>query len=303
LGKAHDWLKSGVQPTFMRPTLQNAIEKYASQRGLEISSSTKIDSTPIDSISIPSQATTAISPDPVIRATKLQPLDLLGLTSHEFDMVKFLWQTEFQESVTEERQFKKDCKTMWALLLQALDTTMEIRVDSNQDYKAACEDNFNLYKLWTVIRTEATNKESMFNEADGWGTLISVTQESDSFERYCQRFRDALKEFDIKPPQSAQIGIFLRNLNKTANQNWMNGYIALPETSKPTTLEGIILNIRRFNYQFLTFNNSQHQPKKGQVRDSLEANHTQTNDKKPAINHKQPQRESCWNCDDPTCPR
>ena len=27
LGKAHDWLKSGVKPTFMRPTLQNAIEK------------------------------------------------------------------------------------------------------------------------------------------------------------------------------------------------------------------------------------------------------------------------------------
>ncbi len=122
-------------------------------------------------------------------------------------------------------------------------------MDSNQDYKAACEDNFNLYKLWTVIRTEATNKESMFNEADGWETLISVTQEYDSFERFYQLFRDALKGFDIKPPQFVQIGIFLRNLIKTSNQNWMNGCIALPKTSKPTTLEGIILNIRRFNYQ------------------------------------------------------
>jgi hypothetical protein len=68
-------------------------------------------------------------------------------------------------------------------------------------------------------------------------------------------------------------------------------------------LKGIILKIRRFNYQYLTFTNGQHQPKKSQVRESFEANHTQTNDKKPTNNHKQRQREACGNCYDPTCPR
>ena len=27
LGKAHDWLKSGVQPTFMRPTFMRSLKK------------------------------------------------------------------------------------------------------------------------------------------------------------------------------------------------------------------------------------------------------------------------------------
>ncbi len=75
---------------------------------------------------------------------------------------------------------------MGTQLRQELDATLEIRVDSKQDYKAACEDNFHLHKLFTVIRLQGTSKKSMFNEADGKGTLINLTKESNSFERYCQ---------------------------------------------------------------------------------------------------------------------
>ena len=93
---------------------------------------------------------------------------------------------------------------------------------------------------------ESMNNYSILNVSDGWGALVSLQQGTDSFERFCQRYRDALRNFATPPPADAQTQIFLTKLNKTNNDDYYSYYCGLSDAEKPKDLEILIRSIRQY---------------------------------------------------------
>jgi hypothetical protein len=183
---------------------------------------------------------------------------------------------------------------------------MDTKVDANSDYATAVAEK-DLFKFWMIIKSEATNKDSILVSSDEYTDFIKLKQDGDTLDRFVQRIRDSIREFSEAPPDKLQIAVFTAGLNRDIvnNNKYLTHYATYTDASKPKTLEALITDIKVFTKRLSKLTGEELLPRtKGAVKDTLSANQAiipKAKDKQPEQTHQQ--QESCFNCGKADCPR
>ena len=218
-GDVPNYLKTGNRPDFRKPSIDTYIEQYRQSK-----SATKFLSTPSSSES-----------------------SELTLSDFDHAVITKEWSSAFDEYKRSQDQFRQDCSSVWTLLHLLLDEDMDTKVDANSDYATAVAEK-DLFKFWMIIKSEATNKDSILVSSDEYTDFIKLKQDGDTLDRFVQRIRDSIREFSEAPPDKLQIAVFTAGLNRDIvnNNKYLTHYATYTDASKPKTLEALITDIKVF---------------------------------------------------------
>jgi len=216
-----------------------------------------------------------------------------------------IWKEQYLEASAARRKQKSDCATMWSLLFNSMDKTIETTVLNNRRYDDAYLTKDILW-LWQIMHMEATGRDALLSVSSLLGQLAQLVQ-TGNFDEYVRSFRDLVDELASSaelPTRLMLRQMFIGGLDKDENRAWKEKYLLTSEANRPATYEIVIEDIRSYHMQRISLGIiTEATNQKGSTRDGDVQAYAAGPQPQQSTRKGKKNPGNCWNCGATECPR